>query len=275
MQAARDVDDFRDRPVGRYVVERRFVCWCATPRLWGCVYHGHFQHEDVDRLVVALDAELGPDIPPHVGVADFRRFENSDPGSFERLASYLAEHRAALATRIAQQAVIRPADGPIAALVAGFYDVHPPPYPVRVFADVDACLAWIGAADRAQTFRDIDGLVETQLSGEGLALVRALQEHLSRALVATSLDDAARALGVSTRTLQRQLQASGTSFRAEVLAARIRAAQARILSGDDKLAAIALETGFTSSQHLSVAFRKLTGESPSSFRARHRAPSRD
>ena len=30
------------------------------------------------RLVVALDAELAPDIPPHSGIADFHRLEGVD-----------------------------------------------------------------------------------------------------------------------------------------------------------------------------------------------------
>ena len=53
-------------------------------------------------------------------------------------------------------------------------------------------------------------------------------------------------------------------------AARVRAAQERMLAGDESLTAIAIDVGCASTQHFSVAFRKATGLSPSEWRARAR-----
>jgi AraC-like DNA-binding protein len=41
----------------------------------------------------------------------------------------------------------------------------------------------------------------------------------------------------------------------------------RMLESNDPLTAIALDAGFASLQHFSAAFRKLTGASPSAWRA--------
>ena len=45
---------------------------------------------------------------------------------------------------------------------------------------------------------------------------------------------------------------------------------ALLLESDAKLTSVAVEVGCASLQHFSSLFRKLTGESPSAWRARHR-----
>jgi AraC-like DNA-binding protein len=75
---------------------------------------------------------------------------------------------------------------------------------------------------------------------------------------------------MSARTLQHHLRAAGTSFRREVHAAQVAAAQRLLIDTDDKLGAIALEVGCATLQHFSTLFRKQTGLSPSAWRERHR-----
>jgi transcriptional regulator GlxA family with amidase domain len=73
---------------------------------------------------------------------------------------------------------------------------------------------------------------------------------------------------VSQRTLQRRLCAAGTTFKDELLRARVRAAQTLMLTSEDNLTAIALEVGCASLQHYSALFRRLIGVSPSAWRKR-------
>ncbi|MFW5884262.1 MAG: AraC family transcriptional regulator [bacterium] len=67
-------------------------------------------------------------------------------------------------------------------------------------------------------------------------------------------------------------RATGRSPRWYVLASRLERARSMLASTSAPVTHIALENGFSSSQHFSSAFRKLYGESPSRFRARLRGP---
>jgi AraC-like DNA-binding protein len=101
--------------------------------------------------------------------------------------------------------------------------------------------------------------------------LRSLRGHLAANLSQITVRAAARALGTSPRTLQRGLSELGTSFRAEVERARVRAAEALLAETNAKLEVIALQVGCSSPSSFSRLFRRLTGESPSDFRARRPA----
>ena len=84
------------------------------------------------------------------------------------------------------------------------------------------------------------------------------------------LHTAAEALGLSARTLQRRLTASGTTFLKESGDAQIRRAQRMMIESELKLTSVAVEVGCSSLANFGALFRKATGESPSAWRARHR-----
>jgi transcriptional regulator GlxA family with amidase domain len=90
------------------------------------------------------------------------------------------------------------------------------------------------------------------------------------------VEDAAKALGVSMRSLQRRLKAIGTSFREQASEARLETVIDRLVRTDAKLETIAREVGCSSTAHLSLVFRKSTGETPRKFRRRflERSPQR-
>ncbi len=75
---------------------------------------------------------------------------------------------------------------------------------------------------------------------------------------------------MSERTLQRRLKEEDTSFQAELNNVQMRTAQQLLLETDMKLTAVAVEVGCASLQHFSSLFRKLVGESPSTWREQHR-----
>jgi AraC-like DNA-binding protein len=82
-----------------------------------------------------------------------------------------------------------------------------------------------------------------------------------------SLDDMARLMNTSARTLKRRLQEEGTTFRA--LLAESRSVMARTLLGDERvsLTEIAERLGFSDLSSFSQAFKRWYGVPPSAYRA--------
>ncbi|HSD90128.1 MAG TPA: AraC family transcriptional regulator ligand-binding domain-containing protein [Kofleriaceae bacterium] len=80
-------------------------------------------------------------------------------------------------------------------------------------------------------------------------------------------DEVARALGLSTRTLQRRLGEEGTSFRDVVLAVKIDVAKELLEQPQLSIAEVASAVGFTRVPAFSRAFSQRTGMTPTAFRA--------
>jgi AraC-like DNA-binding protein len=279
MQGIRKIDEYLASPVGRYFEASTFVYWYPYPDINGFSLRGCPDPDDIQQLIrlieallptkQALDARGGVDAPPPVvSLIDARRLVHVDPAAFASLARYLESRWDRLAGVIRRQALVRPV-GLAGTVVAGFYEVLRPSFPVRVFEWLDDALDWLGpsAGERARgALRILDGDEER---GDALAdrLRRLLESSRGKVTVAR----VARELGVSERTLQRRLHALGTTFQDEVLQARVRTGKAMMLASEANLTAIALEVGCASLQHYSALFRKVTGLSPSVWRKRERA----
>jgi len=84
--------------------------------------------------------------------------------------------------------------------------------------------------------------------------------------------DLADACGLSASRLQQLFtQIAGVSPRQYLLRTRIDRARSMLAATDASITNIALELGFSSSQHFAIAFRRLTGESPTTYRDRTNA----
>lgn len=81
-----------------------------------------------------------------------------------------------------------------------------------------------------------------------------------------SLDGAARALDLSTRTLQRVLHRDGTDFRSLANIIRARRAAELLRGSGASVTAIAAELGYSTPANFARAFRKATGLAPDAFR---------
>jgi AraC-like DNA-binding protein len=92
---------------------------------------------------------------------------------------------------------------------------------------------------------------------------RALVEALPSGV--PSQAELARRLGVSTRGLQRQLVAEGTTFRAILDAARAALARDYVRAGTLSVTEIAFLLGFSETSAFSRAFRRWTGMAPRRF----------
>ena len=102
-------------------------------------------------------------------------------------------------------------------------------------------------------------------------VARAVREFLSGSLpAAATLDDAARALGMSARTLHRRLDDEGTSFRDVKDALRREIALDRLETTRSSVAQIAAELGYSEPSAFFRAFQGWTGVAPSAHRRRLR-----
>lgn len=261
MRAAADASDYRDDPLGAYLAQPRALVFCARRTLWGFALWGRPTEADLKRIVPLLALELAA--APHASLVDVRHLEAGDPRAFAVITRYLRMNFAAFRRQVTRLALVRP-PGLLGATVAGFYQVEGAPYPVRVFDDLPAASAWLRAAELAPAL-DAAITEASALSPVVLQLRRWLDAHLDDA----TLERAARAVSRSPRSLQRDLTDARTTFHRELDAARIRLAKRLLAESDSAVTEIAYDVGCASPQHFSTLFRRVTGETPSTWRAQH------
>ncbi|WP_044183786.1 helix-turn-helix transcriptional regulator [Hyalangium minutum] len=220
------------------------------------------------RLVQVLDVERTAEAP-HLSLVDLRRLESPDPSAFHLFVNYMRQREKDFAVAVKRQALVRP-EGIIGAVVGGFYSLLSPSYPSRVFTDSAEALTWLGLTQEQGTalMAELNKLV-AEATNES-PLLQQLHRVLRPRLVEASLADTAREMGMSERTLQRRLKEANTSFQAELNNVQVRTAQQLLMETDMKLTAVAVEVGCASLQHFSSLFRKLVGESPSTWRDQQR-----
>ncbi len=269
MRSADGVDDYLRNPLGSYFVGDGFLHWYAAADLCGFVLWGRPGEAQARRLVEVLDVERTPNAP-HCSLVDARRLESPDPGAFGLFVKYMQQRERDFAVSVQRQALLRP-EGLIGAAVGGFYSLLSPSYPSKVFTSTGEALSWLGVSEQraASLLSELNQLV-AEATGQS-PLLQELHRVLRTRLVEASLADIAREMGMSERTLQRRLKEGGTSFQAELNAVQVRTAQQLLRETDMKLTAVAVEVGCASLQHFSTLFRKLVGESPSTWRDQHRA----
>lgn len=86
---------------------------------------------------------------------------------------------------------------------------------------------------------------------------------------ANDLDGVARLLRQSRRSLQRDLQSEGASFRDVLAHARLAEAQRLLIGADARLEEIAWHLGYGEHAHFTRAFRNMLGLSPRDYRRRY------
>jgi len=258
--------DFARDPWGRYWVGRRYVVFSHSKALLGHASWGRPDVDDVREMLDLCAVGLRPDAERHAWLVDLRGLELVLPPTFAPWVAYVRANADVLRDKLVRQAQIRP-EGLVGAVISGFSHVARLPYPERVFDAPDDALAWLGV-DRALGLELLDEVGAARRAAIAReSLVGRLREVLD-ARGPLPLDLAARAVGASTRSLQRALSGVGTTFRGEIRELTVRRARTMLEEGDRTVAAIASELGFSSVQHFGTAFRRATGETPSAYRAR-------
>ncbi|MBE7450629.1 MAG: helix-turn-helix transcriptional regulator [Kofleriaceae bacterium] len=264
--AAADVASYRAAPAGHYLAGPSGLVFCARPDLWGFAVWGRPTPAEVRATANLLALELRPPARRHASLVDARGLEAVDPEAFAVIEAYVTANFAALGRAVERLAIVRP-PGFTGATVAGFFAVQDAPYPVKVLGELRRAVTWVGGD--ATLAAALDAAVAAARGQPPLlaALRRWLEAHLGDA----ALPAAARALGHAPRSLQRHLRDAGTAFQRELDQARVRVAQRRLETTRASLTEIALDVGCASPQHFSALFRRVAGEPPSAWRARHAA----
>ena len=254
-------------PRGKYMTHGTWLSFFAPHgRFSGTVVWGEPSADDVRAWGACADVRLSAACEPHPSLFDASRVELLGPSTFAALAEYAAGHMDGLQQRITRIAIVH--SGRFTDAVAiGFTKVAAVPVPTDAFTDVGAALAWLGCSDDTPLVDEVSSLCDEARGTP--PIVRQLAAYLHDHLDATP-GVAARALALSTRSLQRRLTEGHTTFRRELDAARVRLAQRMLLDPQTSVTEVALRVGLTSPQHLSTLFRKCGLESPSVWRTRAR-----
>lgn len=123
-----------------------------------------------------------------------------------------------------------------------------------------------------RAFRLAEDLCQRQLLA--LEQSRSWVARVQRVLLETrvgfpSLDETARRLHVTPRTLHRRLVAEGSSFRAVLDALRLQGAVEQLTAGHASIQEVAYILGYSDPANFGRAFRRWTGMSPSRYREEH------
>lgn len=266
MLARTTPDAFRTKPEGGFVAGASWLYFCADRLLYGFVLWEVPSESDMAALVKLMEAELVLR-PPHAAYVDVRRLRVALAPSFGELAKFFATRADDLARAVTRGAIVR-GDGMMAAVAAGFLATVPSTFSATTWTEpVDALVDLGVAKDRAPSLAIALERAYEEAAGTP-HVIGALSDWLEQHLDDPSLDDAARALAIASRTLQRRLSESGTSFLDEIGKARVRVAQRMMLASDVPVSNVALDVGCASPQHFASLFKKLVGETPTAWRKR-------
>jgi AraC-like DNA-binding protein len=261
MERAASIEGFLRDPVGHWVVPApTAIVFCAHAELGGSVTWGRPTREDTERTLAAFEGLHHPAMAARFDVMlDGRAIEGVDPSSLSYLIEWLAHRREELTRRIRVQVGVI-SDSLTGVTLAGILPTLGDTHAFRVLRDRRSALRALGGSDALCD--ELDRAVEL-VRGEPPQL-RALRDRL-RANASSSIEDVARALAISVRSLQRILQDCGTSFSDEVREARFAVARELLCESDIKIAALARQLGL-SENALTKLVRDKTGMTPLELR---------
>jgi AraC-like DNA-binding protein len=268
LRLASDVEDFVRRPVGAGVLVETSFVWCASPTLAGSTCWGAPDAEQTRRVMRVFDTFLHPDLGPQLDVVlDGYLIEHVHAGAVVVWLDWTRRHLDQLRRRIRRQIGVPP-PGVGALMLSGMLALLGETHPYRLVATPKEAYRLLlrdrGDALREQIATQVASVSNTSaITGALRALLRASGGDLT-------LEKAARRLHRSTRSLQRALIATGSSFRSEQLKARLAAAEELLSSSDDKLTTIAARLGLTE-QGLNRLIRDRLGLTPDAWRRQLRS----
>lgn len=263
-------DSFVKNPPGRYTATKSGIIWCASHALCGLHAWGTPSAENLIELSRIADNYVDVMDPQFDLIVDGRQVEGLDSEALMVLTSWVLRYGPSLLTRARFWSVV--GERGVAAKLARLF-------PIKEASDKGPGRDLIVLTDAREAFQHVLGPVLGRETEQGVeraaAEARGVPRELQvvRALLAqrvdTRIDEAARAVGLSARSLQRALSEHGTSFHEEVIAARFAAACSLLLTTDWKLAAIASRLGI-SERAVTMLFRAKTGLSPAAWRTAQR-----
>ncbi|MFO0613907.1 MAG: helix-turn-helix domain-containing protein [Polyangiaceae bacterium] len=262
MDQALSLAEFLENPIGRWVAAApTVIVWCASPELCGAVSWGRPTAEDAQAMLDAFHYRHPSMAERFDVVLDGSAIEVIDPDTLGVLIPWLRERREELVRRLRLQIGVV-SDTFASATLTGILPLLGETHVFTLSRDRGEAITSL-AKDGGATAAALDAAV-TRARGESHDL-RRLRAILRREPIRGTIEDCARELAVSPRTLQRELQASGTSFRDELRDARLAVALPLLIHGDAKVAAVAARVGL-SERALIDLIRQEKGTTPGALR---------
>jgi AraC-like DNA-binding protein len=268
LRLASDVPDFVREPVGAGVLVETNFLWCASPTLVGSVGWGSPSGKQVERVMSVCDTIFHPSLGPEVDVIlDGYRLDEVSPAVAMGIFDWTRRNLQRLFKRIRRQVGVPP-PGIGGILLSGLLPSLGETWPYRIVSTPEAAYRFAVGDEAEALLAEINEHVNRfnrvpPLLGELRALLRVHQGNLS-------LEDAARQLGRSTRTLQRDLEAvTKSSFRDEQARARLQAVAELLATSDDKVMSIAARVGLSATA-LNRLIRERIGVTVDAWRSRLR-----
>jgi AraC-like DNA-binding protein len=248
-------------PEPRWLARPRLAVWTAGRDLIGWVLWSHIGDDDAEegkQLWLTLARRMAR---PYDFVLDLRGLASISAGAYERIREFAH----AIKPGLRRHAILVGEEHAGGTIQLGLYVMKPPDYQWRSFLDYRSAAEWLDRPGAREVLAAVD--LETGERRELAQPLGSLRAMLSRD-PRVSVEEAARRLGCSPRSLQRTLRSLGTTFSDEVDRARVVRAQDRLGDPDSKLDAVALDVGCADRKSLNRLFRRVCGESAADFRKR-------
>ncbi len=272
----RDASAYFRHPSDAYLLRRRFLCASPGYEIFTLFAWGKLGVDDARELVEVLDESVRSGPPTRRQLVVLREVESVSLEALAVLVAYYAGHPGYLKT-VSREAVVRP-DGIVGIMAEGFYPAVPMAFPHAVFRSAQAALEWVRPTLAAETkgltawLERTEDLVRSHRA-ETLQDLVDLRDSVVRLGARASIQEVARDMRTSRRTLQRRLADAETSFRRERDRIITAIAMERLSDPERRIKEVAVELGFATNARFCEHFRRCAGTTPSLWREQHRRAS--
>lgn len=243
-------------------MQRNVLVWAYPRSLLISAFWGSPSVEEITEIIRVYDGALARSTEPFRALIDFSRLEHVDPSAFAIMAEWTRRSRAWVEPRLAWQAIVTP-PGVLGAIVCGFHRSLGYSIESRFFSSLEDAVATMFDPGEAKEVREeVLPRLATAARATWLTKLCAFLRQHPRATV----EQAARGLSLSKRTLQRYIAEAETTFLDTRMDVRIALAKQHLGDRERKVETLADELGFRSRQHFARQFQKLVGVSPSAYR---------
>ncbi|MEP6864207.1 MAG: helix-turn-helix transcriptional regulator [Deltaproteobacteria bacterium] len=267
-----DVAEFVAAPIGRCIVRPTFAIWCAAPALQGSLLWGVLEPQVIADMMKIGEFIHHRDIAPARRViSDLREIERADADILLGFAAAARARVASWAGGLQRQALLVP-PGLTGMMMSGTLPLAGVEHALHIDHDLESALAFVDHPLAAVSHAAASAIAAATRAPS--ALIGRLRAQLATDLNGATIDGCATALGMSTRTLQRELHRLETSFSDELRGVRITAAEALLVHTDLKIDTIALEVGFGNASRMSALLRRAMNLTAGELRATRAARAR-
>jgi AraC-like DNA-binding protein len=267
--SATDDASYVRAPVGKWRRAGSSIAWCHSAALTGCMTWGR-QTADETRAVMGLFESFAQLAPQFDMILDGSSIDRIEAGALLVFADWMRRHSDILRGRVRRHIGVN-APGVGAFMLAGIFPlIIGSRWQVTRVLDRREAFRLLLPNDEADALCNELVALMDQVRGTP-PIISRLRDVLASCAGRISATEAARALGLSLRSLQRELSHAGFSYREEQHAAQFRRAE-QLLPEVDKIAIVAARLGM-SERALDALVRARTGLTPAELRERLRRDS--